>query len=63
MSDFLEVLLHESEFVRSQIGQITQLRITESQKIKTIQCFCNYELICDKDNWKRWCIQNLIINA
>jgi len=37
--DILEVLLRYNQFVRPQIGQITQLRNTKTQKFKNIQCF------------------------
>jgi len=38
--DNLEVLLHHNQFVRPQIGQITQLRITKMQKNSKISNIC-----------------------
>jgi len=37
--DNLEVLLHHNLFVRSQIGQITQLLITKTQKFYKYRTF------------------------
>jgi len=39
---FLEVLLRHNQFAGPQISQIMQIQITETQKFKTVQYFCNY---------------------